>query len=108
MADFIIQDNEHVTLTIAPGPDAAGNPTTAAFDAGSVTATFPETTNCTAVVSADQLSILVTSEGPLVTDDVLHIAGTVGGVAVTDDFPLDVTASAPTAIVVTPGTPATN
>ena len=106
MADFVIQDNEHVTLTVAPA-DAAGNPT-GAFDAGSLTASFPETTNCTAVVSADQLSILVTSEGPLVTGDVLHIAGTVGGAAVADDFPLDVTASAPTAIVVTPGVPAAN
>ena len=108
MTDFVITDSQHVTLGIAPGPDAAGNPTTAPFDAGSVTATFPETTNCTAVVSADQLSVLVTAEGPLTVDDVLTISGTVGGVPITDDFPMDVDAGAPTAIVVTPGTPAAN
>lgn len=108
MADFIVQDNQHVTLGIAPGPDAAGNPTSAPFDAGSVTATFPETTNLTAVVSADQTSVLVTAEGPLVVGDVLHIAGTVNGAPVSVDFPMDVTASAPASIVVTPGTPAQN
>ena len=108
MADFLIQDDENVTLAIAPGPDAVGNPTTAPFDAGSVTANFPETSNLTAVVSEDQTSILVTSEGPLVVDDVLTITGTVGGVKIVDLFPMDVTASAPTAILVTPGTPQLN
>ena len=107
MADFILQDNEHVTLAIQP-VDAAGNPT-AGFDDGSVTATFPETSNLTAVVSQpDQLSVLVTAEGPLVTDDVLTITGTVGGVSVSTTFPFDVTAGPPSAIDVTPGTPEAN
>jgi hypothetical protein len=108
MADFILGDGENVTLTIAPGPDAAGNPTTVPFDAGSVTATFPETTNLTATVSADQTSILVKADGPLTTDDVLTITGTVNGVTVTAEFPFDVDAEAPTDVVVTPGTPVAN
>jgi hypothetical protein len=108
MTDFLLQDNQNVTLAIAPGPDAVGNPTTAPFDPGSVTAVFPETSNLTAVVSEDQTSILVTSEGPLVVDDVLTITGSVGGVVITDQFPFDVDASAPTAIVVTPGVPQVN
>jgi hypothetical protein len=106
MSDFALQDNQNVTLAIAP-VDGAGNPT-APFDAGSVTATFPEGSNLTAVVSEDQTSVLVTAEGPLVTDDVLTITGTVGGTSVSVAFPIDVDASAPTSITVTPGTPETN
>ena len=102
---FPLQSTWNVTLGIAPGPDAAGNPTSITFDAGSVTATFPETTNLTAVVAADQNSILVTSEGPLVVGDVLSIAATVNGSVITADFPIDVTAGPATSIVVTPGTP---
>ena len=106
MADFILGDAQHVTLAIAPA-DSAGNPT-APFDAGSVTASFPETTNLTAVVSPDQLSVLVTAEGPLVTGDVLTITGTVGGTPVSVAFPMDVTAGPPATIIVTPGTPTAN
>jgi hypothetical protein len=106
MSDFILQDDQNVTLAISP-VDAAGNPA-GAFDAGSVTATFPETSNLTAVVSADQTSVLVTALGPLTTDDVLTIAGDVNGQSVSVAFPFDVDASAPTAINVTPGTPETN
>ena len=108
MSDFLLQDAQHVTLGIAPGPDAAGNPTTAPFDAGSVTATFPETSNLTAVVSDDQTSVLVTALGPVVTDDVLTISGTVGGASVSVLFPIDVTAGPPASITVTPGTPESN
>lgn len=108
MTDFLLQDSEHVTLGIAPGPDAAGNPTTAPFDADSVTATLPEATNLTAVVQDNQTSVLVTALGPVVTDDVVTISGTVGGVPVTALFPIDVTAGPPTSITVTPGTPEAN
>lgn len=106
MTDFILEDDQNVTLAISP-VDAAGNPA-GAFDAGSVTATFPESSNLSAVVSADQTSVLVTAEGPLTTDDVLTIAGDVGGQSVSVAFPFDVTASAPTAISVVAGTPETN
>jgi len=108
MADFILGDGQNVDLGIVPGTDAAGNPTTAPFDAGSVTATLPEATNLVATVSADQTSINVKAEGPLVVDDVLTISGTVNGVPVTADFPFDVDAEAPTTITVTPGTPNAN
>lgn len=116
MADSILQDSQHVTLGIAPGPDALGNPTTIPFDAGSVTATFADSTELSAVVSGDQTSILVTALGPLTAvgvADVLHIAGTVTGadgvaVAVSVDFPMDVTAGSPKGVIVTPGTPAAN
>jgi hypothetical protein len=105
---FLLPDDDDVTLAIAPGPDAAGNPTTAPFDAGSVTAVFDETTSASAVVSADQTSVLVTALGPLDADDVLTISGTVGGVALTVAFPISVSAGPPTSIVVTPGALATN
>jgi hypothetical protein len=108
MADFILGDGQNVDLGIVPGPDAAGNPTAGAFDAGSVTATLPESTNLIATVSADQTSINVKAEGPLTTDDVLTITGTVNGASVTVDFPFDVDAEAPTDITVTPGTPVAN
>lgn len=106
MSDFILEDDQNVELAIEP-VDALGN-SVGAFDAGSVTASFPETSNLTAVVSADQTSVLVTAEGPLTTDDVLTIAGDVNGVSVSVQFPFDVTAGPASAIKVTAGTPATN
>lgn len=108
MPNFILGDHQNITLAIAPGPDKAGNPTTAPFDAGSVTAAFPETTNLVAVVSADQASVLVTAQGPLTTDDVLTISGTVNGAPVSVLFPMDVDAEASASITVTPGTPVEN
>jgi hypothetical protein len=104
--DFILEDDQNVVLTIEP-VDAAGNPA-GAFDAGTVTATFPETSNLTAEVSADQTTVTVTALGPLTTDDVLTIAGDVNGLAISVAFPFDVDASPAGAIQVTPGTPSTN
>jgi hypothetical protein len=103
MTDFILGDNEQVTLSITP-VDAAGNPA-GSFDAGSVTATFPESSNLSAVVSADQTSVLVTALGPLATDDVLTIAGDVNGLAISVQFPIDVDASPAVAIGVVAGPP---
>jgi hypothetical protein len=109
MADTILQDNQNVTVAIGFS-DKAGNPVTGTtLDAGSVTATFPETSNLTAVVSADQTSVLVTSEGPLVVGDVLTVTGSLNGAPLTaGTLPFDVTASAPASITLTPGTPVAN
>lgn len=105
MADFVLEDNQNVTLAITP-VDGAGNPA-GVFDASTVTAAFADA-NLTAAVSADETSIVVTAVGPLGTDNVLTITGSVNGVSVSTQFPIDVIASAVSSISVTPGTPSTN
>jgi len=109
MADTILGDAQHLTVTIGLN-DTGGNPVTGdVLDAGTVTATFPETTNLTAVVSADQTTVLVTAEGPLVTGDVLTVTGSLAGVALKPGvLPFDVTAGAASAITLTAGAPVDN
>ena len=110
--DFVLGDGENVAIGIAPGPDAAGNPG-APWDAGSVTATLSDGTELTAVVSADQTSVLITAKGPLTPvgqADVLTVTGTQnnGADTVTGSFPIDTTAEASTSVTFTPGTPVAN
>jgi hypothetical protein len=109
MSDFVLLDNQNVTLTIEL-LDAEGNVVTGdALDAGSVTATFVDGTEFTAVVSADQTSVLVTATGALTTDDVLTVSGTLNGVALTPGtLAFDADSSTATAIGLVPGTPQTN
>ena len=95
MADEVLGDSQHATLTLTPGPDAAGNPGLP-FDAGSVTAALADGTELTAVVQPDG-TILVTALGPLTAvgvADALTVNATSGGVAVTGTFPMDTTAEA--------------
>ena len=110
--DFALGDAQHFTIGIAPGPDSAGNPG-APWDAGSVTCSLSDGTELTAVVSADQTSVLVTAEGPLTPvgqADVLTVTGTQnnGADTVTGSFPIDTTAEASTSVTFTPGTPVAN
>jgi hypothetical protein len=109
---FALGDFQNVTIGIAPGPDAAGNPG-APWDAGSVTATLSDGTELTAAVSADQSSVLVTALGPLTPvgqADVLTVAGTQnnGADSVTGTFPINTDAEASTTVTFTPGAPVPN
>jgi len=101
-----LADNQSVTVAIAAG-DAAGNPTGAVLDAGSVTAGVSNAA-ITATVSADQTSVLITATGAVVTGDTVTITGSVNAVALTPGVAtVDTTAStASTQILLTPGTPA--
>ena len=105
MTDFILMDNQNVQVAIGLS-DAAGNPVTGdVLDAGSVSASFPETSNLTATVSPDQTTVTVTAEGPLVVDDVLTVTGSFNGEALTPaTLAFDVDAGAPVNITLTPGT----
>src|SRR5271168_3664113 len=105
MSIFGLEDNQNVTVTVG-FQDAAGNPVPDAIDAGSLTATFSDGTELTAVVNADD-TILVTALGPLTADDTLTVSCTVGGTAFTGTEDFSVGASAPTSLTLTPGTPAT-
>jgi hypothetical protein len=109
MADFQLLDDQNVTLTLAL-EDAEGNAVTGdTLDAGSVTATFADGSEFTAVVSADQTTVLVTATGALTIDDVLTVTGSLNGVALTPGtLAFDVDASTATAIGLTPGTPVQN
>lgn len=109
MADFQLLDNQNVTLTLAL-EDAEGNAVTGdTLDAGSVTATFADGSEFTAVVSADQTTVLVTATGALTIDDVLTVTGSLNSVALTPGtLAFDVDASTATAIGLTPGTPVQN
>jgi len=109
MADFILNDNQHVTVTLAL-TDAANNVVTGdQLDAGSVTATFADGSEFTAVVSADQTSVLVTATGTLTIDDVLTVTGSLNGVALTPGtLAFDEDTSTATTINLTAGTPVNN
>ena len=107
MTIFGLEDNQNVTVVVG-FQDEAGNPVPDAIDAGTLTATFADGTELTAVVSADQTSILVTAVGPLTADDVLTVACTVSGAAFSGTEAFSVGASAPTSLTLTPGTPAEN
>jgi hypothetical protein len=109
---YVLGDFENVTIGIAPGPDAAGNPG-APWDAGSVTATLSDGTELTAAVSTDQSSVLITALGPLTPagqSDVLTVTGTQnnGADSVTGTFPINTDAEASTTVTFTPGTPVAN
>ena len=79
MSDFILNDNQHVTLTLAL-TDAQDNVVTGdKLDAGSVKATFADGSEFTAVVSADQNTVLVTATGQLTNDDTLTVTGSLNG-----------------------------
>ena len=103
MADFQLQTNQNVTVAIGTTP-------TATLDAGSVTAEVSDQSALTAVVSADQTSVLVTALGPAVTDVTVTVNGSVGGVACLPGvLPIDtVSPAAQVQITLTPGTPVTN
>jgi hypothetical protein len=107
MTIFGLQDNQDVTLEIGFA-DEAGNPVPDAIDAGTLTASFADGSELTAVPSADQTSVLVTALGPLVSDDVLSVSCTVGGVAFSGTLAFTVGTSAPTQLTLTPETPVTN
>jgi hypothetical protein len=108
---FALGDDENVTVGIAPGTDAAGNATTEPFDAGSVVATLSDGTELSAVVSADQTSVLITALGPITAlgqNDVLTVVGDVGGRSVKGVFPINLEAGPPQSVAFTPGTPQAN
>jgi hypothetical protein len=109
MADFLLADNQNVDVAVGL-VDAAGNAVTGdVLDAGSVTAVFVDGTELTATVSADQTSVNVAALGPLTTDDVLTVTGTLNGVALAPGtLAFDVGTGAPTGITLTPGTPVAN
>jgi len=109
MSDFILNDNQHVTLTIAL-TDASNNVVRGnQLDAGSVTATFADGSEFTAVVSTDQNTVLVTANGNLTKDDVLTVAGSLNGVALTPGtLAFDEDTSTATAVNLTAGTPVNN
>jgi hypothetical protein len=108
MSDFILLDDQNVDVAVNVVDDAGNVVPGATFDAGSVTATLPETTNLIATVSADQTSVNVRAEGPLTTDDVLTVTGAIAGTPYTATLPFDVDVSAPAGLGLVPGTPEHN
>ena len=109
MADFLLGDNQNVDVALA-FTDAAGQPVTGVtLDPGSVSATFADATEFTVTVSADQSSVNVRAIGPVVTGDVLTVAGSVGGTPLTPGtLAFDVVAGPASTITLTPGTPVAN
>ena len=107
MSIFGLEDNQNSTVAIG-FQDAAGNPVPDAIDAGTLTATLTDGSELTAVVSADQTSVLVTALGPLTADDTLTVSCTVGGAPFSGTEDFSVGASAPTSLTLTPGAPVTN
>ena len=109
MSDFILNDNQNVTLSIAL-TDAANNVVTAnQLDANSVTATFQDGSEFTVVVSADQSSVNVKANGILTKNDVLTVNGSLNSIQLTPGtLTFDEGTSTATVIGLTPGVPSNN
>jgi hypothetical protein len=109
MADFPITDSQNVDLTLGL-TDAAGNAVTGdVLDAGTVVASFADGTEWTVTVSADQTVVNVKANGALTINDLLTVAGSLNGVALTPGtMAFDVTAGVATTIGLAAGTPVAN
>jgi len=103
MADFVLKNNENVTLTIG-AVDGLATPVAVTFDAGTVLVTVSDPGAVVATVSADETSVNIKALGPVIVGDVITVSGSVQGVALTPaNFTVDVQPSAPVAITLTPG-----
>ena len=109
MSDFILNDNQNVTVTVALTDSANNVVPTNTLDANSVKATFQDGSEFTAVVSPDQSSVLVTAKGILTKDDLLTVTGSLNSVQLTPGtLAFDEDTSTVTAINLVPGTPVNN
>ncbi len=108
MADFVLKSNENVTVSVG-AVDSTGTPVTVTFDPGTGLATVSDAGALSAVVSADELSVVVKALGPLTTADIVTVTGSVSGVALTPaTLAVDVVPAPAVAITLTPGVVATN
>ena len=112
MADIQFSEGQTSTATIEL-LDADGNVVSGALiDAGTLVASFADgTTSFTLAAGADTSSFSITAVGPAITDDVLTVAGSFNGVALTpatvacDIVAVTPPADTPVAIAVTLSTP---
>ena len=104
---FGLPDNDNSTVTIS-FTDEAGNVVPNAIDAGSLTVTASDPAAIAITIAADQNSFDASAEGPLDAAVVVTAACTVSGAAFSGTETFDVGASAPTAMVLTPGAPVAN
>jgi len=109
MSDFILNDNQHVTLTIELVDNQNNIVTGDQLDPGSVKATFQSGSQFSAVVSTDQTTVLVTANGILTQDDVLTVTGSLNGVALKPGtLAFDEDSSIATTVNLVPSTPVNN
>jgi hypothetical protein len=105
---FGIEDNQNSDVLFV-FEDEFNNPTVApTIDAGSITATSSDPAALTVTVNADNSGVTATADGALDAAVTVSVEFTVSGVAWTGSEVFDVGASAPTQLVLSPQTPATN
>jgi hypothetical protein len=105
---FGIQDNQTSIVELV-FEDVDGNPVSGVvIDAGSITVTSSDPAALAATVGADGQSVVATADGALDSDVVVSVTLTVDGAPYSGSETFAVGASAPTQLVLVPGTPTTN
>lgn len=110
MADFQLETGFQVTDTVVVLDQNGAVITGAVLDASTGSVTVSDSTVLTATLSADQSTVDVKTVGPLGVGEVVSIAGSVGGVALTGQQVIDVIAQpqVATSLGLVPGTPVAN
>ena len=105
---FGLADNQHSDVLFV-FEDVDNNPTAApAIDAGSITVTSSDPSAVAVSVNADNSGVTATGSGALDAAVTVDVAFTVAGAAWSGSEVFNVGASAPTQLVLSPQTPATN
>ncbi len=110
MADFQLETGFQVPCGVVVLDQNGAAIAGAVLDAGSGSASTSDPTTLTATLSSDETSVDVVTVGPLGTGEVVTVAGSVGGVALTGTLVVDVIAvpQVATSLSLTPGTPVAN